>query len=223
MDWQFRDRAEAGRRLAERLRAYAGEPDLIVLGLARGGVPVAFEVASALDAPLDAYLVRKLGAPGREELAMGAIVSGGARVINEDVVRALGIPDEAIDAEAAAELRQLERQEATYRAGRSAPDVAGRVVLLIDDGLATGTSMRAAAVAIRKQRPRRLIVAVPVAPREACRMLEAEADEVICLHTPQPFEAVGLWYADFDAVSDESMRDMLTRSRRTGAGEARGR
>jgi len=209
---RFRDRAEAGRLLAAKLRAYANRSDVAVLALPRGGVPVAFEVAEALEAPLDIFLVRKLGVPGHEELAMGAIATGGVRVLNEEVIRYLGIPDEAVDAVAAKEQRELERRERLYRDGRPMIDVRGRTVILIDDGLATGSTMRAAAVALRQQQPARIVVAVPVAAESTCKAFRAEVDEVVCAMTPEPFYAVGLWYEDFSQTTDEEVRDLLARA-----------
>ena len=205
----FRDRLDAGRQLAERLTEYADRPDVCVLALPRGGVPVAFEVARALHAPLDLFLVRKLGLPGHEELAMGAIASGGVRVLNEDLVRTLRVPQEDIDAVAAAEQRELERREHEYRDDRPAPDVRGRTVILVDDGLATGSTMRAAVAALRRQLPARIVVAVPVGAAETCADFSGEADEVVCARTPAPFHAVGLWYGDFAQTSDEEVRDLL--------------
>ena len=208
----FRNRQDAGQRLAARLMNYAGRSDVLVLALPRGGVPVAFEVAQQLKAPLDVFLVRKLGVPGHEELAMGAIASGGTRVINEDVVRYLQIPGEVIDAVAVDEQRELERRERTYRDGRPAPQVKDRVVILIDDGLATGSTMRAAAAALRKQNPSRIVVAVPVAPAETCEEFRKEVDEVVCAATPEPFQGVGLWYDNFSQTSDEEVRQLLNRA-----------
>ena len=205
----FRDRRHAGQELAERLAAYAGRPDVVVLGLPRGGVPVAFEVARALGAPLDVFLVRKLGVPDHRELAMGALASGGVRVLNERVVRELGIPEAAIDAVAAEEHRELDRRERAYRGDRPSPDVAGRAVILIDDGLATGSTMRAAVAALRRLAPARAIVAVPAAAPATCDQLRAEVDEVVCAITPEPFHAVGLWYEDFSPTTDEEIRDLL--------------
>jgi predicted phosphoribosyltransferase len=208
----FHDRTEAGRHLAAELRKYAGRPDVLVLALPRGGVPVAFEVAQALRAPLDVFLVRKLGVPGHEELAMGAVASGGVRVLNETVVGKLGIPDEVIDAVTAEEGQELERRERAYRGGRPAPDVRGRVVILVDDGLATGSTMRAAVVALRQQSPSRIVVAVPVGAPETCAEFQDEADESICARTPEPFYAVGLWYRDFSQTTDEEVGELLERA-----------
>jgi predicted phosphoribosyltransferase len=208
----FRDRAEAGRVLAERLREYADRPDVVVLALPRGGVPVAFEVAQALHAPLDVFLVRKLGVPGHEELAMGAVATGGVRVLNEQVVRALHIPEQVIDAVARWELEELARRERLYRGDRPPPDVRGRTVILIDDGLATGATMLAAVRALRQQQPERIVVAVPIASRDTCDLLRDEVDDVICAATPDPFYAVGLWYENFEQLTDEEVREQLARA-----------
>ena len=208
----FRDRTDAGRQLAAKLAAYADRSDVLVLALPRGGVPVAFEVARELHAPLDVFLVRKLGVPGHEELAMGAIASGGVRVLNEDVVRMLRISDDVIDAVGAEERQELERRERTYRGNRPAPDVRGRTVILVDDGLATGSTMRAAIAALRQQRPARIVVAVPVGAPETCAEFQDEADEAICARTPEPFYAVGLWYGDFSQTTDEEVHDLLERA-----------
>jgi predicted phosphoribosyltransferase len=208
----FADRREAGRFLAGKLTGYADRPDVLVLALPRGGVPVAFEVASALHAPLDVFLVRKLGVPGHEELAMGAIASGGVRVLNEDVVRALRIPGDVLEAVAEAEQAELERRERIYRGDRPPPDVRGRTVILVDDGLATGSTMRAAVAALRRQGPARIVVAVPVGAPETCAEFEREADEVVCARTPEPFYAVGLWYGDFSQTTDEEVHELLERA-----------
>lgn len=209
---RFRDRSEAGRVLAGRLREYAGRRDVLVLALPRGGVPVAYEVARALGAPLDVFLVRKLGLPGHEEFAMGAIASGGVRVVNQQAVRRLGVPTEVIDAVAAEEARELRRREREYRGERPPPEVGGRTVILVDDGLATGTTMRAAAAALRRQGPREIVVAVPVAADQTCDEFRGEVDRVVCAHTPEPFLAVGLWYEDFSQTSDEEVRELLARA-----------
>jgi putative phosphoribosyl transferase len=205
----YRNRADAGRALARRLAHYADRPDVLVLALPRGGVPVAYEVARALHAPLDVFLVRKLGVPGQEELAMGAIASGGVRVLNEEVVRVLQIPDEVIDSVAESEWRELERREREYRDDRPLPEVHGRTVILIDDGLATGSTMRAAVAALRQQGPARLVVAVPVAAAATCEDFRAEVDEVVCAQTPDPFYAVGSWYRDFSQTSDAEVHALL--------------
>jgi len=208
----FTDRTHAGRVLASKLKHYADRPGAIVLALPRGGVPVAYEVARALHLPLDLFLVRKLGVPGHEELAMGAIASGGIRVIDEELVRTLGIAPDMIERVAAREQKELERRERLYRDSRPAPDIRDRIVILIDDGLATGSTMRAAAEAVTRQRPKRLVAAVPTAAAETCEALRAEVDEVICGVTPDPFHAVGLWYRDFSQTSDEEVRKLLARS-----------
>jgi predicted phosphoribosyltransferase len=208
----FRDRSDAGRRLAERLTHYANQPDVLVLALPRGGVPVAFEVAQALHAPLDVFLVRKLGVPGQPELAMGALASGGVRIINESVVRALDISPEEIDAVTAQERRELERRLREYRDDRPPINVRGRTIILIDDGLATGSTMRAAVAALRRQGPARIIVAVPVAAPSTCEDFETIADEMICAETPEPFYAVGMWYRDFSQTSDAEVHDLLDRA-----------
>jgi len=208
----FRDRAEAGRKLAEKLVAYAGRPDVLVLALPRGGVPVGYEVARVLEAPLDVFVVRKLGVPGHEELAMGAVASGGAWVLNDDVVGALSIPDRVIRAVAARELQELARRERLYRDDRPPPDVRGRTVILVDDGLATGSTMRAAVAALRRLEPARLIVAVPTAAPSTCAEFSDEVDECICCIMPDPFYAVGVWYEDFSQTTDEQVRDLLERA-----------
>jgi predicted phosphoribosyltransferase len=209
---RFRDRSEAGRLLATKLAHYANRPDVIVLALPRGGVPVAYEVARALNAPLDVFLVRKLGLPGHEELAMGAIATGGVRVLNEQVVRALNIPGYVIDAVAGWEDEELRRRERLYRGDRPPPDVRDRTVILIDDGLATGSTMLAAVKALRKLQPARIVVAVPTAAPDTCELLKAEVDEIICAITPEPFHAVGLWYEDFSQTTDEEVRELLARA-----------
>lgn len=206
---RFRNRVEAGRALAERLDAYAGRDDVTVLGLPRGGVPVAAEVARELEAPLDVFLVRKLGVPGREELAFGAIATGGARVLNNDVVATLGIDAETMEGVVAEEQAELERRAEAYRGTAEPPDVRGRVVVLVDDGLATGASMRAAVEAVKSLAPARVVVAVPAAARQTCEELAQEVDEVVCLLTPEPFFAVGMWYVDFSETTDDDVRELL--------------
>ena len=205
----FRDRREAGRALARRLLPYAGRADVIVLALPRGGVPVASEIARSLDVPLDVFLVRKLGVPGYEELAMGAIASGGARVLDSDVVRGYRVPEEEIASVAAAESRELVRREHAYRGDRPPLDLRGKTVILVDDGLATGSSMRVGLNALRRLTPARIVMAVPVAPRSTLSALAGLADETVCLATPEPFHAVGMFYDDFGQVGDQEVRDAL--------------
>jgi len=209
----FRNRIEAGQCLAKELRRYANLPDIIVLGLPRGGVPVAFEVAEALHAPLDVFIVRKLGTPGQPELAMGAIASGGVRVINADVVHGHDIPMEVIDAVAEAEERELKRRELAYRGCQSEPEVTGKTVILIDDGVATGATLRAAIRALRLQHPARLIVGVPTAARTTFMELRTEVDDFVALMTPEPFYGVGEWYSDFSQTSDAEVAELLERGR----------
>jgi predicted phosphoribosyltransferase len=209
----FRDRRHAGRVLASLLRRHAGRPDLLVLALPRGGVPVAFEVAEALVAPLDVFVVRKLGVPGHEEYAMGAIAPGGVRVLSDEVVRGLGIAPSAIEAVTRSELGELERRERLYRGDLPSHAVRGRVVILVDDGLATGSTMLAAVRALRTLGPARTIVAVPAGAPESCAALRAEADEVVCALAPPRFRAVGLWYENFAQTSDDEVRDLLARAR----------
>lgn len=206
----YGNRREAGVVLAAQLQAYAGRPDVVVLALPRGGVPVAYEVARSLHAPLDVFLVRKLGVPGHEELAMGAIASGGVRVLNADIVEWYGIAPPVIDAIARAEQAELERRETAYRDNRPLVELHGRTVLLIDDGLATGSSMKAAVQAVRARGPARIVVAVPVGAADTCRDLGAIADEVVCARIPRDFRAVGLWYRDFSQTTDAEVRELLT-------------
>jgi erythromycin esterase-like protein/predicted phosphoribosyltransferase len=215
----FRDRREAGRLLAEKLAAYANRPDVLVLALPRGGVPVAYEVARGLGAPLDVFVVRKLGVPGYEELAMGAIATGGVRVLNDQLVERLGIGEQAIEAIAARERQELERRERLYRGDRPPPDVRGRTVILVDDGLATGATMHAAIEALRQQNPARIVVAVPTASPEACEEMKEKADDVICAITPEPFHAVGRWYQDFSQTADEEVGILLARQGTPQTGE----
>src|SRR5947208_6161266 len=212
MERAFPNRTEAGRQLAEELGKYVGREDVIVLGLPRGGVPVAYEVAKRLRAPLDVFIVRKLGVPGFEELAAGAIASGGVRVLNEDVMRAIPYADAAIEAVTAKETAELQRREQIYREGRAAPELRDRIVILVDDGLATGATMRAAVKALRQQGAAKIVVAVPVAPPDTCREFEDEADETVCASTPEFFQAVGQYYEDFSQTSDEEVRELLARA-----------
>jgi predicted phosphoribosyltransferase len=208
----FRDRREAGQRLAERLKTTRDWTDTVVLALPRGGVPVGYEVAVALNAPLDVFLVRKLGVPGHEELAMGAISTGGVRVLNADVVASIAVPAADIDAVATREQAELQRRERTYRGDRPRIPIGGRAVIVVDDGLATGATMRAAVAAIRQRQPARITVAVPVAATAACVDLAAVADEIVCLRTPEPFAAVGYWYRQFGETSDDEVRTLLTQA-----------
>ena len=205
---RYADRREAGAVLAGHLREFAGR-DVVVLGLPRGGIPVACEVAMALRAPLDVFVVRKLGLPGHPELAMGAIASGGVRVLNDELIRQLRVPYAAIDAVARTEQIELERRERAYRGARPPIPIEGRVVILVDDGLATGSTMKAAVQAVKQRNPARVVVAVPVGARETCEELSRAADEVICARTPEPFSAVGQWYLDFDQTTDEEVGDLL--------------
>ena len=209
----FHDRRDAGRALATKLLRYGGRPGLLVLALPRGGVPVGYEVAQALGAPLDVFIVRKLGVPGQDELAMGALASGDVIVLNDDIVRALQIPPRAIDQVARRERAELLRREREYRGDRGPPPaVRGRTVVLVDDGLATGSTMRAAAAALRRQAPARLVVAVPVAAEQTCDQFRDEVDDVVCARTPEPFVAVGVWYEDFAQTTDAEVRDLLSRA-----------
>ena len=205
----FQDRFEAGRVLASKLTEFANRPDAVVLALPRGGVPVGLEVAKALNVPLDVFVVRKLGVPGREELAMGAIASGGISVLNEGVVQTLQIPQYMIEAVAAEEERELERREREYRDGRPPSDVRGRTVILVDDGLATGSTMRVVARALRQKQPAQIVVAVPVASTRTCSEFAAEVDKIVCAVTPEPFWAVGQSYQDFSQTSDDEVRELL--------------
>jgi predicted phosphoribosyltransferase len=214
----FRNRLDAGELLANRLAAYAGRPDVIVLALPRGGVPVGYAVAKAMRAPLDVMVVRKLGVPGHAEFAMGAIASGGEYVLNRELVQSLGVPGQLVEATARQELAELERREQLYRAGRPPLQLRGCTVILVDDGLATGASMRVAVKAVRKTQPARVIVAVPVGSPDTCSEMGKEADEVICDFTPEPFNAVGLWYEDFSQTSDEEVQRLLEEARHWQAG-----
>ena len=212
MNKPFRDRKEAGRLLAEKLHVYANRPDVIVLALPRGGVPVAYEVARALSVSLDVFPVRKLGVPGHDELAMGAIAPGGVRILNDEVVLALGIPNYLIDEVIAKEQQELARRERLYRGDRPPPDVRGKTVILVDDGLATGATMLAAIKALRQQQAGRIVVAVPIASPETCDQMRQHVDDIVCAVTPEPFYAVGLWYENFSQTSDEEVRDLLSRA-----------
>jgi predicted phosphoribosyltransferase len=210
----FRDRVDAGQRLAEKLAAYRGRPEVIVLGLPRGGVPVAEQVTRALGAELDVFVVRKVGVPGQEELAMGAVASGGVRVVNQDVVDYLAISDGMLQHAADEELGAVQLRERAYRGDRRPLDLTAKTVILVDDGLATGASMRAAVEAVRMHRPARTVVAVPVGPPTSCEELRSVADAVICGVTPEPFASIGQWYADFSQISDDEVREILARNRR---------
>jgi putative phosphoribosyl transferase len=210
----FKDRRDAGRKLAQKLAAYAGQSNVLILALPRGGVPVAYEVALAINAPLDIFLVRKLGLPGREELAIGAIASGGIRVLNKDIIRMLSIPEEVINFVVKRELQELQRREKLYRGDRPFPEVRDRTVVLIDDGLATGASMRAAITGLRAQGPARIVVAVPAAAPDVCHAFQCEVDEIVCAVTPEPFYGVGRWYEDFSQVTDEEVRILLEEANR---------
>ena len=212
----FKNRRFAGQVLAKELTAYANNPDVLVLGLPRGGVPVAFEVAKMLNAPLDVLVVRKLGVPDQEELAMGAIASGGVRIVNKDIISLVKISDEVIARVSAQEERELERRERLYRGNRPLKDLQGRTVILVDDGLATGATMWAAVVTVRKHQPAQIAIAVPVAAPETCQELETEVDEIVCISTPSPFRSVGLWYESFPQTTDEEVRDLLAKAAKNG-------
>ncbi len=208
----FKDRRDAGRILAQDLSAYAGRSDVVIFALPRGGVPVAYEVSLALNAPLDIFIVRKLGLPGHEELAIGAIASGGIRVLNEDIILALNLPDEMINLVAEQEMRELERREKSYRGDRLPLSAHDKTAMLIDDGLATGASMRAAVAGVRTQSPARIVIAVPTAAPETCNALKFRVDEIVCAMTPAPFLGVGQWYEDFSQVTDEEVRTLLEKA-----------
>ena len=213
----YRNRQEAGAYLAEHLTQYRDRDDVIVLALPRGGVPVAYEVARALHAPLDVFIVRKIGLPGAEEFAVGAIASGGVRLLDDDLIDRYGVSRAAVDRIIAAEQRELERRERQYRGDREMPDLTGKTVILVDDGLATGSTMRAAVAALRRDGAARIVVAVPVAAPETCALLEREVDDIVCAVTPQPFYAVGLWYSDFSQTSDREVHELLDRTADRGA------
>ncbi|MEH2289510.1 phosphoribosyltransferase [Nostoc sp.] len=212
----FKDRRFAGQVLAKELTAYANDPNVLVLGLPRGGIPVAFEVAKTLNASLDVLVVRKLGVPDQEELAMGAIASGGVRIVNKYIISLVKISDEVIARVAAQEERELERRERLYRENRPLKDLQGRTVILVDDGLATGATMWAAVITVQKQQPAKIVIAVPVAAPETCQELETEVDEIVCISKPSPFQSVGLWYESFPQTTDEEVRDLLAKATKNG-------
>jgi putative phosphoribosyl transferase len=213
MTTRFRDRREAGRRLAAELSAYAGRTDVIVLALPRGGVPVGYEVATALGVPLEVFVVRKIGLPWHEELAMGALASGGVRLLDKDLIRVAGVTEEQIERITAQEQAELERREKQYRGDRPFPALEGKTVILVDDGLATGSTMRVAVAALRLEKPASIVVAVPVAALETCAGFRDVADDIICAMTPEPFHAVGLWYDDFSQTTDEEVHQLLEKAR----------
>ena len=221
MPSRFPDRQAAGQYLAQELREYAGRPDTIVLALPRGGVPVGYEVARALRVPLDVFVVRKLGLPWHEELAMGAIASGGVRLMNDEVVAMSGVGREDIERVTAVERAELERRERRYRGDRPFPDLRGKTVILVDDGLATGSTMKAAVSALRQEEPAKIVVAVPVAAAETCEAFRNVADDIVCATTPEPFYAVGMWYDDFSQTSDDEVHELLDRARTPSRSEAR--
>ncbi|MDJ0675424.1 MAG: phosphoribosyltransferase [Calothrix sp. MO_167.B42] len=212
MTFKFSNRTEAGKMLAQKLTAYTNRKDVLVLALPRGGVPVGSEVAKALNAPLDVCIVRKLGVPGHKELAMGAIANGGVRILNYDVVGWLNISSATIEKVAAHELRELQRRDRVYRGDRSPPNVRNNTIILVDDGIATGSTIRAAIAILQQQKPQRIVVATPVAPLSVCRELQALVDEVVCLSMPEPFYAIGLWYENFNQTTDAQVRQLLEKS-----------
>jgi predicted phosphoribosyltransferase len=209
---KFRNRSEAGQLLARALEQYKNRADVLVLALPRGGVPVGYEVAKALNAPLDVFIVRKLGVPGHEELAMGAIATGGIRVLSYSVIEQLKIPESVIDHVASREEEELRRREHSYRGMNPLPNISDKIVILVDDGLATGSTMKAAISALRQQNPKKIVVAVPTAPSDTCEALKGEADEVFCAATPEPFYAVGLWYENFAQTTDEEVKELMRRA-----------
>jgi putative phosphoribosyl transferase len=211
---RFANRTDAGRRLATELQQYANRPDVIVLALPRGGVPIGYEVANALGVPLDVFVVRKIGLPWQEELAMGAVASGGVRVFDRNLIRVAHVSDADVERIADAEERELERRERLYRGDRPFPDLNAKTVILVDDGLATGASMRAAVAALREEKPARIVVAVPVAAPETCEAFRSIADEIVCAETPEPFQAVGQWYDDFSQTTDDDVKELLARGAR---------
>ena len=211
---RFANRTDAGRRLATELQQYANRPDVIVLALPRGGVPIGYEVANALGVPLDVFVVRKIGLPWQEELAMGAVASGGVRVFDRNLIRVAHVSDADVERIADAEERELERRERLYRGDRPFPELNAKTVILVDDGLATGASMRAAVAALREEKPARIVVAVPVAAPETCDAFRSIADEIVCAETPEPFQAVGQWYDDFSQTTDEDVKALLARGAR---------
>jgi predicted phosphoribosyltransferase len=218
----FKDRVDAGKALARDLAQYANRRDVIVLALPRGGVPVAYEVAAALNVPMDVFIVRKLGVPGQEEFGFGAIASGGTRFVNQDVVKALRMPDVMIERVAEHELAELERREKLYRGNRPEPDLTGKIVIIVDDGLATGSTMRAAVTALKTRGPSTIIVAVPVASEQACDDFKHEADVMsVCAVTPEPFFGVGMWYEDFAQTTDDEVRELLNAANKAAAAEGR--
>ena len=212
MNSRFRDRTEAGRLLAAQLAHYADCPNTLVLGLPRGGIPVAYQIAKAINAPLDVWLVRKLGVPGQEELAMGAIASGSVMVLNNEIIQSLGISRKVIHQVAVAEKQELERRDRAYRGDRLPPDIPGHTIILVDDGIATSSTLRAAIAALQQQQPKRIVVASPVAPPSVCDALRTVVDEVVCLSTPEPLSSIGMWYKDFSQTTDEEVRELLKQS-----------
>lgn len=217
----FQDRTDAGRQLAQKLNEYVGREDVVVLALPRGGVPVAYEVAQALQAPLDIFLVRKLGLPGHEELAMGAVASGGVRILNQEMIKAMRIPGEVIDAVSEREQQELSRREQLYRDDNPSPSLHDQVAILVDDGLTTSSGMAAAVAALRAREPEEIVVAVPVAAADSCEEFAQRVDRMICLETPDPFFGVGLWYEDFTQVGDEQVRNLLTQAAERFTNESR--